>query len=239
MSPPQVERLDLDMASAGSGDNVTDWALERFQAEYGTHVTRDDIWEYVYGVMHAPDWRDRYAADLRRSFPRIPLAEDFEAFRAVGRRLMHLHIGYESVNEWPVVCEVDGVADDGTADGDAYRIERQMRWGRDSDKREDRAVLVVNSRCRLVGIPAEAEKYKVSGRSPLQWAIGSLCLKGDDVAGTVDNPNLCDEWADEPFNLIRHLRRLVTVSVESARIVASLPPALTAAPTTDTDVGEQ
>ena len=84
MSPPQVERLDLDMASAGSGDNVTDWALERFQAEYGTHVTRDDIWEYVYGVMHAPDWRDRYAADLRRSFPRIPLAEDFEAFPRSG-----------------------------------------------------------------------------------------------------------------------------------------------------------
>ncbi len=237
MSQPQAETLDLGMTSAGGDDNITDWALERFQAEHGTHITKDAIWEYVYGVMHAPDWRDRYAADLRRSFPRIPIAQDFEAFRSAGRQLMDLHIGYESVDEWPVVCEVDGVADDGTADGDAYRIERQMRWGKDSDKREDRTVLLVNSRSRIVGIPAEAEEYKVSGRSPLQWAIDSLRLKRDDATGTVDDPNLCREWAEEPFNLVRHLRRLVTVSVESARIIASLPPSL---PTpSSAGIGEQ
>ncbi len=86
--------------------------------------------------------------------------------------------------------------------------------------------MLVNSRSRLVGIPAEAEEYKVSGRSPLQWAIDSLRLKRDDATGTVDDPNLCREWAEEPFDLVRHLRRLVTVSVESARIIASLPPSL-------------
>ena len=189
--------------------------------------------------MHAPDWQDRFSHDLRRSFPRIPLAEDFDAFRSAGRRLMDLHVGYESADEWPVECEVDGTADDGAADDDAYRIERQMRWGKNSDKSEDRTVLIVNSRCRLIGIPALAEDYKVSGRSPLQWAIDSLRLKNDRAGEIIDDPNLCDEWADEPFNLIRHLRRLVHVSVETARIVSNLPPSLTASSTTDIDAGAQ
>ena len=97
---------------------------------YGAHITKDGIWEYTYGVMHAPDWRERYRHDLQRNLPRIPLAEDFEAFRSAGRDLMDLHIGYETVEEWPVECRVDGVLDEGEADSDAYRIENKMRWGK-------------------------------------------------------------------------------------------------------------
>ena len=108
----------------------------------------------------------------------------------------------------------------------AYRIEARMRWGKDVDKKDDRTVLILNSRCRLVDIPAEAQDYEVSGRSPLQWAIDSLRVKHDKASGIVDDPNGWHVWADEPFNLIRHLRRLVFVSVETARIVASLPPSL-------------
>ncbi|MDE0115389.1 MAG: hypothetical protein OXT07_02030 [bacterium] len=218
-------------------DNITGWALEQFQARYGSHVIKDDIWEYAYGVMHAPDWREKYRHDLQRNLPRIPLADDFEAFRSAGRALMNLHIGYETVKEWPVECQVDGAPDDGVADPDAYRIENKMRWGRYPDKSEDHSVLYINTRCCLSGIPAEAEDYKISGRSPLRWAIDSLRVKRDTASGIVDDPNGWHEWADEPFNLIRHLRRLVTVSVETARIVANLPPALPlpSALGTDTD----
>lgn len=234
--------LDLglpDSGPTGDGDNVTDWCLGQFHAAYGTQITKDDVWEYIYGVMHAPDWRHRYRHDLQRNLARIPLAEDFEAFRSAGRELIDLHIGYETVDEWPVSCHVDGNPDEGQADADAYRIEERMQWGKSPDKSEDRSVLLVNSRCQLVGFPLEAHDYEISGRSPLQWAIDSLRRKQDSESGIVDDPNGWHAWADEPFNLIRHLRRLVTVSVETARIVASLPPALTAPSATNAGTGEQ
>ena len=234
--------LDLDIPDVGptgDGDNITDWCLGQFQSKYGDQVTKDDIWEYLYGVMHAPDWRQRYRHDLQRRLARIPLAEDFEAFRSAGRKLMDLHIGYQTVEEWQVGCLVDGEPDEGQADGDAYRIESKMHWGTHPDRGTDHSVLLVNSRCQLVDIPPEAHDYDISGRSPLQWAIDSLHLKKDKASEIVDDPNTWHEWADEPFNLIRHLRRLVGVSVETARIVASLPPSLTASSTTDTDAGDQ
>lgn len=217
-------RLEADVADP---DNITDWSLAQFQDRYGPDVTKDGIWEYMYGVMHAPDWRERYRHDLQRNLPRIPLADDYEAFRSAGRRLMDLHIGYESVDEYPLICLVDGEPDEGAADGGAYRIDSKMRWGGGrGHSNEDRSVLVVNDRCRLVGIPEQAHDYTVSGRSPLHWAVESLRVKHDKASGIVDDPNRWHAWADEPFELVRHLRRLVTVSVETARIVAALPPSL-------------
>ena len=218
---------------AEDSDNITDWCLDEFRTRYGDPgITKDDIWEYLYGVMHAPDWRERYRHDLQRSLPRVPLAAGFEAFRRAGRELMDLHIGYETCPEWEEVdCLVDGFfGREGDADPEAYRIQKKMRWNRvrnDEGKLEDvRTELHVNDRCRLVGIPAEAQEYTVSGRSPLDWAIDSLRHKLDKPSGITDDPNGWHAWADDPFELIRHLRRLVYVSVRSARIIAGLPPSL-------------
>ena len=223
--------LGLEDLSAGDGDNVTDWCLEQFHVHYGDEsITKDDIWEYLYGVMHAPDWREKYKHDLQRNLPRVPFAADFEAFRAAGRELMDLHIGYDDVPEHPVDCLLDGEDDndgaaDSAADPGAYRISKLV-WGKGADKKADRSVLEVNARCRLVGIPDAAHEYTISGRSPLQWAIDSLRHKHDKDSGITDDPNEWEAWADEPYNLIRHLRRLVHVSVESARIISQLPPSL-------------
>lgn len=213
-------------------DNVTDWCLGQFQSHYrDASITKGAIWEYLYGVMHAPDWRKKYKHDLQRNLPRLPLAEDFEAFRSAGAKLMSLHVGYETVPEHPVDCLLDGSVDnDGTADPTtdpgAYRIDSSLSWGRDDEGQTDRSVLEINPRCRLVGIPAEAEQYQVSGRSPLRWAIDGLRHKRDKRSGVTSDPNEWDGWAEEPYNLIRHLRRLVYVSVESARIIDGLPASL-------------
>ena len=99
-----TDMLQLPLPGAGAPtdtDNITDWALEQFQSKYGPEISKDDIWEYLYGIMHAPDWREYYRHDLQRNLPRVPLADDFEAFRSAGRKLMDLHIGYETVDEWP------------------------------------------------------------------------------------------------------------------------------------------
>ena len=167
-------------------DNITDWCLDQFRDHYGDGaITKDDIWEYLYGVMHAPDWRERYRYDLQRNLPRVPFAPDFEAFAAAGRRLMDLHINYETVPEWPLTCLVDDQPDEGGSDPDSYRItQRKMRWGKDAATRTaDRSVFIINDRCRLVGIPPEAHEYTVSGRSPLEWAIDSLRWKHNKASG--------------------------------------------------------
>lgn len=225
--------LDLGFEDLGAddGDNVTDWCLEQFHAHYDDQsITKDDIWEYIYGVMHAPDWRERYKHDLQRNLPRVPFAADFEGVRAAGRKLMDLHIGYDGVPEHPVDCYLDGAIDnDGAADPatdpGAYRIEK-LSWGKSANRTPDRSVLTINSRCQLVGIPDAAHEYTISGRSPLQWAVDSLRHKYDKKSGITDDPNDWQAWADDPYNLIRHLRRLVHVSVESARIISELPPSL-------------
>lgn len=221
-----TEALELDLgmdSGAIDNDNITDWCQEKFHARYGDHISKDDIWEYLYGVMHAPDWRERYKHDLQRNLPRVPLAPDFEAFRAAGRALMDLHVNYETVDEHPVTCLVDGHPDEGDADPAAYRIEkRKMRWAKDG-KEDNRSVLEINHRCKLIDIPDEAHEYTVSGRTPIEWAFDSLRFKHDEPSGITDDPNCWHVWADEPFNLIRHLRRLIYVSVETARIVKGLP----------------
>ena len=235
MTETETVELDLDLAShSADNDNITDWCLERFQKRYGDQVTKDAVWEYMYGVMHAPDWRERYRHDLQRNLPRIPLVddvEDFEAFRAAGRDLMDLHISYETCEEHPaVVCEVDSEPDEGDAGAEAYKIATKMRWGKAIDGSKDKTVLVVNSRCRLLNIPAEAHEYTVSGRTALDWAIDSLRIKENKPSGIRDDPNGWHAWAHEPFNLIRHLRRLVTVGVDSARIINELPKSLSDEP---------
>ncbi len=211
-------------------DNITDWCLEQFQDRYGTHVSKDDIWEYMYGVMHAPDWRQRFRHDLQRSLPRLPLAPEFEAFRSAGRELMDLHIGYEDCPEMQLACLVDGEVSDGEHEAEAYRIHARMQWGRTqgSTKSGDRTVLHVNERCRLVDIPPECHEYTVSGRSPLEWAVTTLAVKHDKPSGIVDDPNRWHLRADEPFNLIRHLRRLAHLGAHSAQVIAALPPSLDA-----------
>lgn len=212
-------------------DNITDWCLSEFQAHYGdTNITKDDIWEYLYGVMHAPDWRDRYDCHLQKSLPRIPFAPDFEAFRAAGRELMDLHIGYETCPEHPdVKCEVDGIENEGISlnPHEDYKLEK-LKWGKSSDTKikHDFSVLEINPRCKLVNIPEEAQDYTISGRSPLEWAIDSLRHKQDKTTKITDDPNNWHLWADSPFELVRHLRRLVWVSTETARIVAALPASL-------------
>ncbi len=226
-APPSTPLIEIP--SEQDEDNITDWCLDQIRDHYRDEaITKDDIWEYLYGVMHAPDWRERYRHDLQRNLPRVPFAPDFEAFRRAGRKLMDLHINYETVPEWPLTCLVDDQPDEGDADPDAYRItQRKMRWGKnESDKAEDRSVFIINDRCRLVGIPPEVHQYTVSGRSPLEWAIDSLRLKHDKASGITDDPNGWHAWADDPFNLIRHLRRLVYLSVETAQTVKSLPPSL-------------
>src|SRR5699024_8929845 len=107
-------------------DNITDATLKTYRTWYGSTVTKDDIFAFVYGLLHSPDYRDRFAADLKRSLPRIPRieTEDFAAFRDAGHRLLDLHINYENADPYPLTISGEPEGLTGDAAYDAYRVRK-------------------------------------------------------------------------------------------------------------------
>lgn len=196
-------------------DNITDTTLKKFRVHYNTNkISKDEIFDYVYGILHAPDYRKHFANDLSKELPRIPMAPDFFAFANAGRALTALHLDYETCGEYPLVIESE---QPGEPRLEHYRIsERAMRY---ADK-EEKAVLIVNDHIRVSGIPAEAHRYEVNGRTPLDWFIDRYRVKRDTRSGIVNDPN---GWFKDPRDLIAAIRRLVHLSVETVRIVERLP----------------
>ena len=201
-------------------DNIPDSALAAFRAHYADDaITKDTIFDYTYGVLHASDYRERFANDLSKQLPRVPTATDFDALAEAGKALADLHVGYETCAEYPLTTELKPK----NPTAEHYRIgSGKMRYGDD-----DRTVLIVNDHIRLSGIPAEAHRYAVNGRTPLEWFIDRYRITRDSGSGIVNDPN---GWFANPHDLVSSIRRVVHLSVETVRIVEALPNALDAEP---------
>ena len=198
-------------------DNISDTALSAFRTHYDDRtITKDAIFDYVYGVLHAPGYRERFANDLSKELPRIPFAADFHAFADAGRALAALHLGYETCQEFPLDL---AYSQPGDPRPEHYRMsKRAMRYADD-----EKTVLIVNDHIRLGGIPAAAHRYHVNGRTPLEWVINRYKLTQNKESGIVNDPN---SWFDDPRDLIAAIQRLVHVSVNTTRVVDSLPEAV-------------
>ena len=219
------DETQASLLSAGRRDNITDDALSAYRVRYGDGVTKDHIFAYVYGILHSPDYRERYATDLTKLLPRIPevaTADAFHAFADAGQRLLNLHIGYEDAPPYPLEEIWGPLAPAGEVE--RHRVEK-MRWG---GKRgaEDRTQIVYNEWLTLAGIPAEAHGYAVGPRSALEWLIDRYRVRTDKASGIVNDVN---DWGLEldppdPRYIVELVKRIVTVSVETVRIVGALPP---------------
>ncbi|GAA4936174.1 DEAD/DEAH box helicase [Streptomonospora halophila] len=209
---------DLFSAAEESGferlDNITDAGLASFQKSYGPLVSKDDVFYYVYGLLHSPDYRTRFAADLRRSLPRIPMVADFNSFADAGRALAKLHVGYESVTPYPLEEKVTYSTP--VPRDELYRVEK-MKF----KSKEDRSTIVYNNRVTVSGIPEEAHRYQLGARSAIEWIIDRYQVKTDKASGIVNDPN---DWSDDPRYILDLLGRIVTVSLETMKIVDDLPP---------------
>ena len=190
-------------------DNVLPESVEAFQKHYrDSSITADLLFDYLYGVLHAQDYREQFANDLVKGLPRVPFAPDFYAFARAGAELANLHLNYENCEQYPL----DEV-------GSAYdRIDKSMRLD------VERGTLKVNDNFRLEGIPPVAHRYQVNGRSPLAWFVDRYRVKTDNRSGITNDPN---DWWDEFGPIAEAIKRIVHVSVETVRIVESLPPSLT------------
>ena len=199
-------------------DNITDGILDTYRATFRPQVSKDDIFHYVYAVLHSPQYRSTFAADLKRMLPRIPLAaspNDFSAFAEAGRQLAHLHMNYESVEPYPLHESTHPL---GVDDWELYRV-RKMKW---QDKKTKKAI-VYNDHLTLSDIPAEANEYMLGSRSGLEWLIDRYQVRTDKDSGIVNDPNDWCREHDDPRYIIDLIKRVTRVSVETMRIVRSLP----------------
>lgn len=216
-------------APAGRRHNVTDHALELYRA-FDPTIDRDDIFFYVYAVLHSPDYRTAFAADLKRSLPRIPQvdnAADFWSFAEAGRQLAVLHTEYESVGPWPELnYEFAPGFDSGTPD--AYRVVK-MKHPKVADpqdprsKVEDRSRIVFNEWITIGSIPERAYAYELGSRSAIGWVMESWRVRTDKASGIRNDPN---DWATEhgdPRYILDLVGRVVTVSMRTLEIVDALP----------------
>lgn len=201
-------------------DAITDEGLNHFREAYpGEKISKEDIFYYVYGLLHSPEYAERYGDNLAKELPRIPRVksvEDFWNFSKAGRELADLHVNYEKV---PMYSGAKVVSGSLPAD---YRVEK-MRYGK-SDKQEDKTILLYNGKITVTGIPLEAYGYVVNGKSALDWVVERQCVKTDSDSGIVNDAN---NWATETMNNPKYplqlFLRVVTVSLETMRIVRSLP----------------
>lgn len=198
---------DLHLVGAGSSCqcfplcHLKPAAVAQFRERYSDpSITPEDVFHYLYALLHHPGFRERYAASLKRELPRIPFAPDFRCFAGAGKELARLHVEYESLNPWPLKeIEHDGVP------YSEYVTKMKLSAERQS--------LQVNECLTLDRIPLEAFEYRLGSHSALEWVIDQYQVKGES------DPNR----EDDPGYIVRLVGQVVRVSVETVRIVKSLP----------------
>ena len=206
-------------------DNVTDATLASYREHYGdAGITKEDIFFYVYALLHHPEYRERYEDNLKKMLPHIPRAAGFHTYASVGRELADLHVNYEQVEPYPSVQEEASLH----APEDAwqrYQIgTRKMRFPKLGRKEKDYTRLEYNEYVTLVGIPEQAQHYTISGRSPLDWVIDRYYVKTDKASGIVNDPNDFLREQGRPDAVVDLIKRLVTVSMRTQELLSTLPP---------------
>jgi predicted helicase len=198
-------------------DGVSDFIWNQSKKRYGSEVSKEDIFFYVYGLLHSPDYRNEFSNDLKKMLPRLPLVTkkaDFWAFSKAGRDLAALHVDYEEVP----ACEDVQVS--GTQHGD-YQVEK-MKIPKVKGV-QDKNTVVYNDKIKIEGIPEKAYEYVVNGRSPIEWIIDRYQVKTDKASGITNDPN---DWGKEVGNeryILDLLLSVINLSVQTVDIVNSLP----------------
>ena len=215
----------LPLALEGSDDgNISNDALSEFRAEYGEATTKDDVFFYVYGLLHSPEYRETYAADLKRMSPRIPLVDAAQPFIDAGRALSDLHLRYESADPFPL----SGLATEPTGDPYDFFAVQKMAFAKKrnpatSKLEADKSTLTYNANVALSSIPEDAHRYMLGSRSAIEWIIDRYQVSIDKASGIVNDPNDWSREVGDPRYIIDLFARIVTVSLRTMQIVDSLP----------------
>lgn len=188
-------------------ENITDWALEQFQIHYNDkQISKWNIFYYTYAVLHHPEYREKYAANLKRELPRIPYAPDFYSFAEAGKKLADLHVNYETQAEYPLeMIENESEQVD-------WRVEK-MKYNKDKTQ------VAYNDFLTLAEIPPEAHEYRLGNRSALDWIVDQYQFSTDKRSTITNDPNR----EDEKQYIVRLIKKIVTVSLKTKEIIEDLP----------------
>lgn len=212
-------------------DNITDWGLEQFRRKYGPdlsvksagagkskkaikkgivgkaakEIEREDIFHYVYGVLHNPSYRKKYELNLKREFPRIPFYDDFWKWAVWGKKLMSLHINYEKAKPYPLKRKESG--------------EGAEKAKLKADK--DIGAIIIDDATTLTGVPAIAWEYKLGNRSALEWVLDQYkeSKPSDPTIAEKFDTYRFEDYKEEVIGL---LKKVCTVSVETMNVISEM-----------------
>ena len=195
--------------------NITEWGLRQFREHYGDDsITAEDVFAYVYAMLHDPAYRQRYEIDLRREFPRVYFQEDFAWWAQKGRELLDWHLGFETVEPWPLERNDAGVNNysplpNGASPKTILRADKE------------RGIIRLDEQTTLAGVPDQAWWYELGSRSALEWVLDQYKERKPRDPTIRDRFNAY-RFADHKERVVELLGRVCAVSVETARIVGEL-----------------
>ena len=246
IEPEQNSLFREDDAQIVKHEAISDFILERAQSKYGNKVQREDIFYYVYGILHSKSYRETFFGDLTNALPRIPLVSDYEkfwAFSKAGRDLANLHLNYENIEAYPdtkvesvkqgifkipqdnysfndelMVADFGPNFSDDQNEYDYYAVQ-QMKF----PKKGEKGSIIYNDYHTISNIPEKAYEYVVNGKSAIEWIMERYAITTDKKSGITNNPN---DWAREhqkPRYILDLLLSIINVSVQTVDIVNNLP----------------
>ena len=202
--------FDFEKSDYSRRDGISDFILERARA-LNPKITKENIFYYVYGILHNPDYIKRFSADLKKTLPRIPLPEEYWIFKAyckAGEELAKLHLNYEDGE----LCR--DVIVSGCEYGD-FRV-KKMRFISKDDKR----TILLNERIKIENIPLSAYDYIINGKSAIEWVMEKYAITINAESGILNDPN---KWSENPRYILDLLLRVIQMSTETRKIIAKLP----------------
>jgi len=223
-------------------DGISDWILKEVRNRFGgtRKITKETIFYYVYGLLHSPEYRETFAADLKKSLPRIPIIDDIDAFldfSFAGKALAELHLNYENVKPYEGVRVIDGAKSEPTGIDALYNsaAEAMATYTSNSDyqhyavnkmrfpQKGRKDTLIYNDYIRIENIPAEAYEYIVNGKSAIEWLMERYAVTVDKASMIKNDPN---DWSREhhkPRYILDLVLSVINVSVQTVALVKRLP----------------
>lgn len=205
-------------------DGISDKGFQHFRDAYpNKKFTKEDLFYYIYGLLHAPEYRERFQNNLTKELPRIPAVktfDDFMAFAKAGRELGELHVNYENVEPYQISIKEGDLRLAHIPNPKEFFRVTKMKFPNKNDKSK----LRYNKNITIQDIPLEAYDYVVNGKPALEWVMERQCVKTDTASGITNDANdYANETMNDPEYPLKLFQRVITVSLETIKIVKSLP----------------
>lgn len=180
-------------------------------------LSEEEAFYYTYGVLHSPEYRTRYANDLQKALPRIPVLSNMEKYVEVGRQLADLHLNYEKVSPYKDVTLTF------KSENPSYKVNKMKHpkvKNEDGKSVNDKSRIIFNNEITLSNIPEKAYGYIVNGKAAIEWIIDQYKVKTDNKSGIVDDPN---SYSEDPKYILNLLLSIITVSMKTLELIDELP----------------